>query len=51
MLNFTYRVAHGGDKVAELNKRSETMLDELEIEYLDVFSEPTYPIWEHKQLL
>ena len=26
------------------------MLDELEKKYLKVFSEPTYPIWEHRQL-
>ena len=25
------------------------MLDVLEKEYLDVFSKPTYPIWEHRQ--
>ena len=49
MLNFTHHVAHGGDKVAEVNQHSEQMLDELEKEYPDVFSEPTYPIWEHRQ--
>ena len=48
-LNFTHRVVYGGDKVAELNYHSETMLNELEKEYPDVFSEPTYPIWEHRQ--
>ena len=26
------------------------MLDELEKEYPDVFSEPIYPIWEYKQV-
>ena len=25
------------------------MLDELEKEYPDAFSEPTYPIWEYRQ--
>ena len=25
------------------------MLDELEKEYPEVFIEPTYPIWEHRQ--
>ena len=49
MLNFTHRAAHGGDKVAEVNWHSEQMLDELEKEYPDVFSEPIYPIWEHMQ--
>ena len=49
MLNFTHHAAHGGDKVAEVNQHSEQMLDELEKEYPDVFSEPTYPIWEHRQ--
>jgi len=48
MLNFTHRAAHGGDKVAEVNPRSEQMLDKLEKEYPAVFSEPTYPIWEHR---
>ena len=50
MLSFTHCVAHGGDKVAEFNQHSEQMLDELQKEYPDVFSELTYPIWEHRQL-
>ena len=50
MLKFTYCIAHGGDRVAEVNQHSEKMLDELEKEYLDVFSEPMYSIWEHIQL-
>ena len=49
MLNFTHHAAHIGDKVAEVNQHSEQMLDELEKEYPDVFSEPIYPIWEHRQ--
>ena len=49
MLNSTHRVAHSGDKVAEVNQHSEQMLDELEKEYPDVFSEPIYPIWKHRQ--
>ena len=49
MLNFTHCATHGGDKVAEFNKHSELMLDKLEKEYPDVFGEPIYPIWEHKQ--
>ena len=49
MLNFTHYAAHSGDKVAEINQHSDKMLDELEKEYLDVYSEPTYPIWEHRQ--
>ena len=44
MLNFTHHVAHGGDKVAEVNSRSKQILDELEKEYPDVFREPIYPI-------
>ena len=50
MLNFAHCVAHGVDKVAEVNYHSKQMLDKLEKEYPDVFSEPTYPIWEHRQL-
>ena len=49
MLNFTHSVAYDGDKVAKVNWHSEQMLDELEKEYLAVFSETTYPIWEHRQ--
>ena len=49
MLNFTHHAAYGSDKVAEVNRHSEEMLDEVEKEYLEVFSEPTYPIWEHRQ--
>ena len=48
MLNFIHHVEHGGDKVAEVNKHSEKMLDELEKEYPAVFSEPIYPKWEHR---
>ena len=48
MLNFTYCVAHGGDKAAEVNHHSEQMLDKLEKEYPSMFSEPEYPIWEQK---
>ena len=44
MLNFTYCAAHGGDKVAEANRHSEQMLDELGKEYPEVFSEPIHPI-------
>ena len=47
MVTFAYRVAHGGDKVAEVNHCSEQMLSELEKDYLAVFSEPLYSIWEH----
>ena len=50
MLNFSHGVAHGGDKVSEVNYHSEQMLDELEKEYPDVVSEPINPIWEHRQL-
>ena len=49
MLNFTFCVAHGNDKVAEVSQHSEQMLDELEKEYPVVFSKLVYPIWEHKQ--
>ena len=48
ILNFTHHAAHGGDKVAKINQHSE-MLDELEKEYLDMLSEPMYPVWEHRQ--
>ena len=48
MLNFTYHAAYSSDKVVELNMHSEKMLDELEKEYLKVFSKPIYPIWEHR---
>ena len=50
MLDFTYCVAHGGDKFAEVNQHSEQMLDEHIKENPDVFSQPIYPIWEHRQL-
>ena len=50
MLNFTYCVAHSGDKVAEVNQCREQMLVQLEKEYLAVFSELMYPIWEHPLL-
>ena len=43
-LNFAYRVAHGGDKVAEVNQYSEQILDELEKEYQGVFSKLMYPM-------
>ena len=49
MLSFIYCVAHGGEKVAEVSYHSEQMLDELEKDYPVVFSEPTYPICEHRQ--
>ena len=49
MRNFTHRAAHSGDKVAEVNRHSEQMLEKLEKEYPEVFSEPIYPIWEHRQ--
>ena len=51
MLNFTYYMAYSGDKVAGVNWHSEQILDKLEKEYPDVFIEPTYPIWEHRQPL
>ena len=51
MLNSIHHAAHGGDKIAEVNRHSEQMLDELQKEYPEVFSEPTYPIWEHIQTL
>ena len=47
MLNFTHQATHGGDKVSEVNQCSEQMLNDLEQEYLGVFSESTYPIWEY----
>ena len=50
MLNFTHHAAYSGDKVAEVNQYSQKMFDELEKEYLAVFSKPIYPIWEHRQL-
>ena len=49
LFNLTYHVAHGGNKVAEVNQHSEKMLDELEKEYQDMFSEPRYPISEYRQ--
>ena len=49
MLNFTYCAAYCGDKVAEVNQYSEQMLDKLEKKYPEAFSEPIYPIWEHRQ--
>ena len=49
MLNFAHCVAHGGDKVAEVNQHSEQILDELGKEYPDVFSKPTYSIQKHRQ--
>ena len=48
MINYTNHVAYSGYKVAEVKWHSEQMLDEPEKEYPDVFSEPTYPIWEHR---
>ena len=47
MLSFTNCMAHSADKVAEVNQHSEQMLDELGKEYLDILTEPTYPIWEY----
>ena len=49
MLNFTHHAAYSGDKVAKVNWHSEPMLDGLEKDYPEVFSEPAYPIWEHRQ--
>ena len=49
MLNLTHRAEHGGDRVAKVNWHSEQMLYELEKEYLRVFNEPTYSIWDHRQ--
>ena len=46
MLNYTHRVVHSGEKVAEVNQCSKKMVNEVEKEYLIVFSEPLYPIWE-----
>ena len=37
-------------RLLSLTSVAETMLDKLEKEYPDVFSEPTYPIWEYRQL-
>ena len=50
MLNFTHHAVHGGDKLAEVKWHSEQMLGELEKEYPDVFTKPTYSIREHRQL-
>ena len=50
MLNFTHHAAYSSDKVGEINQHSEPMLDKLKKEYLAVFSERIYPIWEHRQL-
>ena len=47
-LNFVHRVAHGGEKMADVNPLSETVLDKLEKQYPAVFSEPTYPIWSNR---
>ena len=49
MFNFTHYAENSGDKVAEVNQHGENMLDKLKKEYPSVFSEPTYPIWEHRQ--
>ena len=49
MLNFTNRVVHGGDKVAEVNQHTDQMLNKLEREYPDVFNEPMHPKWEHRK--
>ena len=49
MLNFIHHAAHGGDKVAEVNQCSEQILNELERENPAVFSEPMFPIWQHRQ--
>ena len=49
MLNFTHHIVHTNDKIPEFNQNSEQMLSKLEKEYIAVFSEPTYPIWEHQQ--
>ena len=49
ILNFTYHLAPSDDKIAEVSLHSDLMLDKLEKEYLAVFSEPKYPIWEHFQ--
>ena len=48
MLSFTYNMVHGGDKAAESKQCSDQMLDKVEIEYPAVFSEPMYPIQEHR---
>ena len=42
-------MAYGGDKVAQVNQHRQQIFDELEKKYQDVFSELTYPIWEHRQ--
>ena len=44
MLKFTHHATDSGGNDAEVNQHSEQMLDELEKEYPEVFSEPTYPI-------
>ena len=49
MLNFTYFVVYSGDNIAEVKQCSEYMLGELEKQYPDVFSEPIYIVWEHRQ--
>ena len=49
MLNFTHRAAHGGDKVADINQHSEADAWWTRERVSNVFSEPTYPIWEHRQ--
>ena len=49
MFNSAHRAVHGGDKVAEVNRHSEQMLDKLKKEYSDVFSQPIYSIWEYRQ--
>ena len=50
MLNFTHHAAHSGDELADINQHSDQMLDELQKEYPDMFSEPAYSIQEYKQL-
>ena len=47
ILNFTHRAAHGIDNVSELNHYREQLLYELKKEYLTVFSESKYHIWEY----
>ena len=49
VLYVTHLAAYIGNKSTQVNLHSEQMVDKLEKQYPDLFYEPVYPIWEHRQ--
>ena len=45
---FTHFMAHGDTTDKIVNVKSEQLLDELKVQYPQVFKEPTYPIIENR---